>query len=252
MPCRNVYKVSRPEEKCPKVKEAGPLDQMGCWKERLGDGMHASRKSSQMRASEWNSLFFFSWMENDLGCRLLQRQKSLLSSKHWPVGFLFYFCQPIHRFQKCSIDLCSLPFNAQQTTLRGSAQKRITCILNLGRAWHRPLARASLVAQRLNRLPAMWETWVWSLGVEEPLEKEMATHSSIFAWRIPWTEEPEGLQSTGSQRVRHDWATSLSLWHKKGLSGGFPGGLVVERPSASTGNTVSIPDPRGSHLLWSN
>ena len=63
---------------------------------------------------------------------------------------------------------------------------------------------ASLVAQRLKRLPAMWETWVRSLGWEDPLEKEMATHSSILAWRIPWTEEPGGLQSTGSQRVGHD------------------------------------------------
>ena len=68
---------------------------------------------------------------------------------------------------------------------------------------------ASLVAQRLKCLPAMWETWVRSLGWEDPLEKEMATHSSILAWRIPWREEPSGLQSMGSQRVRHDWATSL-------------------------------------------
>ena len=62
----------------------------------------------------------------------------------------------------------------------------------------------SLVAQRIKRLPAMRETRVWSLGWEDPLEKEMATHSSILAWRIPWTEEPGGLQSTGSQRVGHD------------------------------------------------
>ena len=65
-------------------------------------------------------------------------------------------------------------------------------------------SRASLVAQRLKRLPGMWETWVRSLGWEDPLEKEIATHSSILAWRIPWTEEPCGLQSTGSQRVGHD------------------------------------------------
>ena len=56
----------------------------------------------------------------------------------------------------------------------------------------------------------MRDTWVWSLGWEDTLEKEMATHSSILAWRIPWTEEPGRLQSTGSQRVRHDWATSPS------------------------------------------
>ena len=52
-------------------------------------------------------------------------------------------------------------------------------------------------------MPAMQETWVLSLGWEDSLEKRMATHSSIFAWRIPWTEEPRGLQSMVSQRVRH-------------------------------------------------
>ena len=69
---------------------------------------------------------------------------------------------------------------------------------------------ASLVAQRLKCLPAMRETWVRFLGQEDPLEKEMATHSSTLAWRIPWTEELGGLQSMGSQRVGHDWATSLT------------------------------------------
>ena len=64
------------------------------------------------------------------------------------------------------------------------------------------LTVVSLVAQRLKRLPAMQETWVQSLGREDPLEKEMATHSGILAWRIPWTEEPGGLQSTGSQNQR--------------------------------------------------
>ena len=63
---------------------------------------------------------------------------------------------------------------------------------------------ASLVAQRIKRLPAMRETQVPSLGWEDPLEKEMATHSSILAWRIPWTEEPGRLQSTGSQSAGHD------------------------------------------------
>ena len=58
------------------------------------------------------------------------------------------------------------------------------------------------------RLPVQgtWETWVSSCCLEDPLEEEMATHSSILAWRIPWTEEPGGLQSLGSQRVGHDWA----------------------------------------------
>ena len=66
------------------------------------------------------------------------------------------------------------------------------------------ILRASLVAQRVKRLPAMRETWVRFLGREDPLEKEMATHSRTLAWRIPWTEEPGRLQSTGSQRVGPD------------------------------------------------
>ena len=73
-----------------------------------------------------------------------------------------------------------------------------------GHLWAALLTRASLVAQRLKHLLAMRETWVRSLGLEDPLEKETATHSSILAWRIPWTEEPGGLQSMGSQRVVHD------------------------------------------------
>ena len=66
------------------------------------------------------------------------------------------------------------------------------------------LLKASLVAQMVKNLPSMPETWVRSLGWEDPLEKGMATHSSILSWRIPGAEEPGGLQSMGSQRVRHD------------------------------------------------
>ena len=61
-----------------------------------------------------------------------------------------------------------------------------------------------LVAQMVKYLPAIQETWVQSLGGEDPLEKGMATHSSILAWRIPWTEEFGGLQSIGLQRVEHN------------------------------------------------
>ena len=62
----------------------------------------------------------------------------------------------------------------------------------------------SLVAQMVKNLPAMQETWARSLGWEDPLEKRMATHSSILAWTIPQTEEPGGLQSMGLQRIRHE------------------------------------------------
>ena len=70
---------------------------------------------------------------------------------------------------------------------------------------------ASLVAQRLKRLPGMQETQVQSLGWEDPLEKEMAPHSSTLAWRIPWREEPGGLQSTGSQR-KHGIFIKMTCW----------------------------------------
>ena len=67
----------------------------------------------------------------------------------------------------------------------------------------------------VKRLPAMWKVWVQFLCQEDSLEKEMATHSSILAWKIPWVEEPSGLQSTGLQRVGHDWVTNI---HTQGIS----------------------------------
>ena len=73
----------------------------------------------------------------------------------------------------------------------------------------------SLVAQPVKHLPTMWETRVQSLGWEDPLEKEMATHSSTLAWKIPWTEKPGRLQSMGSQRVGPGWVTLLTQIIKK-------------------------------------
>ena len=84
----------------------------------------------------------------------------------------------------------------------------------------------------VKHLPTMRETWVQALGWEDPLEKEMATHSRTIAWKIPWTEEPGRLQSMGSHRVRHDWATSLHFI----VQTGFPGGTVVKNPSANAGD----------------
>ena len=80
---------------------------------------------------------------------------------------------------------------------------------------------ASLVVQMAKESPAVWETWIWSLGWEDPLEKGMAAHSSILAWRIPWTEEPGRLQSTGSQ----SW-TQLSNFH-------FPRGIKIKSRSCN-------------------
>ena len=77
---------------------------------------------------------------------------------------------------------------------------------------HMPIYIPFLVVQKVKHLPSMQETWVRSLGQEDPLGKEIATYSSTLAWKIPWTKEPGRLQSMGSQRVGHDWATLLSLF----------------------------------------
>ena len=77
--------------------------------------------------------------------------------------------------------------------------------------YHLPV-RASLEAQMVENLPVMQETWVQSLSREDPLEKGIATHSSILAWRIPWTEEPSGLQSMESQRVGHDKSANTTTF----------------------------------------
>ena len=109
------------------------------------------------------------------------------------------------------------------------------------------------VTQMVKNLPAMQETWVRSLGQEDPLEKEMATHSSIFAWKIPKTEETGRLQSIGSQRVGHDWAISLS-WFVDSFSWQclfpyttlfrsciFPGGSEGKASACNVGDLSSIP-----------
>ena len=70
----------------------------------------------------------------------------------------------------------------------------------------------------VKNLPAMQETWVQSLGREDPLEKQMETHSSILAWSISWTEKPDGLQSMGLQRVRHDWVTNTFTFKPYGVN----------------------------------
>ena len=91
--------------------------------------------------------------------------------------------------------------------------------------------RASLVTQVVKNLPMVQEMRVQSLGRGDPLEKGMATHSSILAWRIPWTEEPGRLHSIGSQRAGHDWVTSSSLWGT--CSASLP--LSDDRPKHAAG-----------------
>ena len=113
---------------------------------------------------------------------------------------------------------------------------------------------ASLVAQRLKRLPAKQETRVRSLGQEDPLEKEMATHSSILAWRIPWKEEPGGLQSMRSQRVGHNWATSLRFtshsWEQRNWEHFDSYVPISSSVPISLSSNVGPPSPFPKLLSW--
>ena len=96
--------------------------------------------------------------------------------------------------------------------------------------------RTSLVTQMVRRLPTMRETQVRSLGQEDPLEKEMAAHSSTLAWKIPWTEERGKLQYMGSRVVGHDWVTSLT--RRKG----FPGGSEDKESACNAEDLGSTPE----------
>ena len=108
----------------------------------------------------------------------------------------------------------------------------------------------SLVAQMVKNSPAMQENQVWSLDREDPLEKGMATHSSILAWRTPWTEEAGRLQSTGLQRVGHDWATNPYVLHNPDSS---VFSLFYSYPSDSTIIlTWMFPKYLFSTLLWTH
>ena len=93
----------------------------------------------------------------------------------------------------------------------------------------RLLLQLESLAQSVKNLPAVQETRVRSLGQENPTEKEMATHSSILAWKISWTEETGGLQSMGSQRVEHDLVTNTYLADEKAESLGGSNGSVSHR-----------------------
>ena len=109
----------------------------------------------------------------------------------------------------CSIIAWRIPWIEEPGGLQSMGYQKVrhnwaTSLIHSPSSWG-----TSLVAQTVKHLPAMQETWVQSLGQEDPLEEEMATHSSVLAWKIPWMEEPGRLQSMGSQRVGHDWATSL-------------------------------------------
>ena len=139
-------------------------------------------------------------MISDLGQGCHETQAASRRGWNWPMK-VTYFEMPMSRW-----GLKRVPGSRGKSAKAGRQQVKesVTVARILFICTHVCAVRASLVVQRSKRLPAMRETWARSLGGEDPLEKEMAAHSSILAWRIPWMEEPGRLQSTGSQRVRHD------------------------------------------------
>ena len=102
----------------------------------------------------------------------------------------------------------------------------------------------------VKHLPTIQETWVWSLGWEDPLEDGMAAHSSILAWRIQWTEEPGGLQSTGSQRVRHDWVTNIHTHVYKSFSTMFGKHLIIIFFLKQNGNKWKLYHDKGTFSIF--
>ena len=105
-------------------------------------------------------------------------------------------------------------YSGPSTLLRGVLAPKVHLVCVTIQICKNMYYRAPLVAQMVKNLPAMQETWIRSLGQEDPLEKEMATHYSILAWEILWTEEPGGLQSMGSQRIGMTEQLSLSQVNK--------------------------------------
>ena len=132
---------------------------------------------------------------------------------------LIFHSYVVHDFPAIMISkkLNSKLGNCLLVQIRAESTGLSVCYLGLGKTWGCPCVAirerlsswSSLVAQTVKRLPAMQETRVQSLGQEDPLEKEMATHYSTLAWKFSWMEEPGRLQSMRSQRVRYDWETSL-------------------------------------------
>ena len=159
-----------------------------------------------MNSSISFAIFFVWWVLWDFLC---------IGSHHlWIESFTSLF-----QFGCLFLPCLTALIRTSSTWLKGNGVSRHLCLIPdirrevlIFHCWRWCYPWASLVAKTVRNPPAMRETWVWSLGWEDPLEESMATHSSILAWRIPWMEEPGKLPSIGSQRVGHDWMTKHSTW----------------------------------------
>ena len=132
------------------------------------------------------------------------KSNNTLNSQFPPMDSLFIMAPSTLTSLRKNVSLCSLDLPIVHVSCRSEIAILCCSQINSFCCKTQWLFYCFMVAQTVKRLPTMWEIRVRSLGREDPLNKEMATHSSILAWKIPWTEEFSWLLSMGSQRVRHD------------------------------------------------
>ena len=161
------------------------------------DSLSMTTPNTLLEGSRYPARFFMERLDT-----ILQEQNHLPNTwkknRHWPAPILSSSaCLANHGSKRCS-----------SSCHKQTPGKKLRCKGNQNIVLNYRYLGAFQVAQMIKNLPAMQETWVLSLGWEDALEKERATHSSILAWIIPQTEKPGRLESIGSQRVRHDWVTN--------------------------------------------
>ena len=151
-------------------------------------------RGDKLEIASWRTIWARSWR---MGKVWLQKwEKVTRHGKPWavPLCHLFWVIYPVHLGWSQATHAPGWTYSGEISTAQ--------------------TYQGSLVAQRVKNWPATQESWVQALHREDPLEKEMATQSSILAWSIPWTEEPGELQSMGLQRVRHNWVTNRHTYTK--------------------------------------
>ena len=177
-------------------------------KKTLVTGEDGSKKRKGRQRMRWLDSITNSMAVNQQSMAVNYNQWLWISKLREIVKDREAWCAAVHGLTESQTRLSNWTRNNCETCwINEEAGGSFWC-LKLQQRYCSLLCEVYTAAQRVKRLPAMWETRVRFLGQEDPLEKAMAIHSSTRAWKIPWTEEPDMLQSMGSQRVGHDWATS--------------------------------------------